>query len=177
MVIAGTQPDRRSDRRWPVEEGTDQPRDHAYVYALVDDEAYLQTDEAAAKIEEPPLDLASIFCSFCGKSEERVAAIFASQRPVRDPNTGASIARVYICNECIAVCIAVMGGTPAQGTRGPRPQLPSSPSAPVSVGGQDEAPPQDHPESAQPVMFKGGRLASSVATSRSIAGAPRTSLE
>jgi hypothetical protein len=50
-----------------------------------------------------PPDLASLICSFCGKSREQVPKLFAG-RGVSDPSTGAVIAPVYICNECVVLC-------------------------------------------------------------------------
>jgi hypothetical protein len=83
-----------------VEEGTDQPRDHAYVYALRNEEANLQADEdeKPAMVAEPP-ELASLVCSFCGKSGQQ--ELFG-RRPVKDPNTFAVIAQVSICSACVA---------------------------------------------------------------------------
>jgi hypothetical protein len=87
-----------------MEEGTEQPHDHAYVYALTDEAAYLQTDddEKPAIIAEPLPDPASFKCLFCRKSYQQVAQLFSGQYPVRDPNTLAVIAQVLICNECVA---------------------------------------------------------------------------
>ena len=79
--------------------GSDQPGGYAYAYVL--------TDEEAAKVKETPPDLASLVCSFCGKSREQVPKLF-SGRGVRDPGTGAIIAPVYICNECVAACTEVL---------------------------------------------------------------------
>lgn len=78
-------------------EPTDQPR--AY--------ARLLTDEEATRIPPTPPDRASLICSFCGKSREQVSALVAG-RGISDPATGAIIAPVYICNECIAVCAQVL---------------------------------------------------------------------
>jgi hypothetical protein len=102
----GTRPLWRSaaaeDRREPVEETSDPPGDHASVYAVTDEGAYLEAgeDEKPAMDAEPP-DLASIICQFCGKSAEQVPRLFAAQRPVVDPTTFATIAVVWICNECV----------------------------------------------------------------------------
>ena len=49
-------------------EGSDQPGGYAFAYAL--------TDEEAAKVKETPPDLASLVCSFCGKSREQVPKLF-----------------------------------------------------------------------------------------------------
>ena len=45
-----------------MEEGSDQPRRGAYVYALADEEAYLQPDEDEKIIEEPRPDPAWFKC-------------------------------------------------------------------------------------------------------------------
>jgi hypothetical protein len=82
-----------------VGEGSDQSDGYAYAYVL--------TDEEAAKVKETPPDLASLVCSFCGRSREKVPRLF-SGRGVRDPDTGAIIAPVYICNECVAACAEVL---------------------------------------------------------------------
>jgi hypothetical protein len=86
-----------------VEEGSDPPRGDAYVYALRDEEAYLQTDEdeKPAIIAEPPPDPALFKCSFCRQTDRRV--LFGAEYPVRDPNTFAVIALVSICDECVAM--------------------------------------------------------------------------
>jgi len=99
-----------------VEEGTDQPRDHPYVYALTDEAAYLRTDEdeKPAIIAESTPDLATLVCSFCKKSTQH---LFGSEYPVRDPNTFAIIAHVLICNECVARFADAL----AQQTPGPPP--------------------------------------------------------
>ena len=83
-----------------MEEATDLPHDPAHVYALTDEEAYLQADDEKPQIVEP-FDPRSIVCQFCGKSYEQVPTLFEAKRKVRDPNTSA-IAAVWICNECVA---------------------------------------------------------------------------
>jgi hypothetical protein len=90
------------DRRQPVEEGSDQPRGDAYVYALSDEEAYLQTDEDEKPeiIAEPPPDPASFKCWFCRRTDRRV--LFGAEYPVRDPTTFAVITPIFICDECVA---------------------------------------------------------------------------
>jgi hypothetical protein len=52
-----------------VGEGSDQPDGYAYAYVL--------TDEEAAKVKETPPDLASLVCSFCGRSREQVPRLFS----------------------------------------------------------------------------------------------------
>jgi len=54
-------------------------------------------------VQPTPPDLASLICSFCGKSREQVPKLFTG-RGVSDPSTGVVIAPVYICNECVALC-------------------------------------------------------------------------
>ena len=81
-------------------EGTEQPHHNDYVYALKDEEAYLQADDEKPERVEP-FDPASIVCQFCGKSLEQVPGFFQAKRLARDPNTSA-LAQVWICNECVA---------------------------------------------------------------------------
>ena len=85
-----------------MEEGSDQPRDDAYVYALRDEAAYLQTDEDEKPeiIAEPPPDPARFKCWFCRSTDRRV--LFGAEYPVRDPNTFAVIAQIFICDKCVA---------------------------------------------------------------------------
>jgi hypothetical protein len=52
-----------------VGEGSDQPDGYAYADVL--------TDEEAAKVKETPPDLASLVCSFCGRSREQVPKLFS----------------------------------------------------------------------------------------------------
>jgi hypothetical protein len=84
-----------------VEEGNHPPRGDGYVYALREEEAYLQTDEDEKPelIPEPP-DPAWFKCSFCRKTDRQV--LFGAEYPVRDPSTFAVIAQVFICGECVA---------------------------------------------------------------------------
>ena len=85
-----------------MEEGSDQPPGDAYVYAVKDEEAYLQIDEDEKPeiIAEPPPDPAWFKCSFCRKTDRRV--LFGAEYPVRDPNTLAVIALIFICDKCVA---------------------------------------------------------------------------
>jgi hypothetical protein len=105
MLIADTQPpgddSPSDDRRQPVEEGSDQPPSDAYVYALSDEAAYLQTDDDEKPKIVEPFDPASIVCQFCGTSLEQVPGFFQAKRLARDPNTSA-LATVWICDECVA---------------------------------------------------------------------------
>ena len=48
-------------------DGTEQPHHNDYVYALKDEEAYLQADDKKHGIV---LEHASIACQFCGKFSE-----------------------------------------------------------------------------------------------------------
>lgn len=85
-----------------MEEGSDPPRGDAYVYALREEAAYLETpeDEKPEIIAEPPPDPAQIKCSFCRKTDRRV--LFGAEYPVRDPSTFAVIAEIFICSDCVA---------------------------------------------------------------------------
>jgi hypothetical protein len=87
-----------------MEEGTDQPRGDAYIYAVRDEEAFLQTDEdeKPETIAEPPPDPAWFKCWFCRKSHGQVQTLYGAEYPVRDPNTFAVITLIFICNECVA---------------------------------------------------------------------------
>jgi hypothetical protein len=87
-----------------VEEGSDQSRGGAHLYALTDEGAYLQTDDDAkpAIIPEPPPDPASFKCWFCRKSHPQVQRLYGADYAVRDPNTFAVITLIFICNECVA---------------------------------------------------------------------------
>jgi hypothetical protein len=100
--VRGLTGDRRppGDWRWIVEEGNDPPRGDAYVYTLREEEAYLQTDEdeKPASLAEP--DPASFRCWFCWKTNRQV--LWGAKYPVRDPQTFAFIAQVFICDECVA---------------------------------------------------------------------------
>jgi hypothetical protein len=81
-----------------VEGGTERHHDRTDVYALTDEEAYLQ-DEKPAIVAEPVPDLfASRVCSFCKKAAEH---LFGEQYPKTDRNF-AIIDGVWICDECVA---------------------------------------------------------------------------
>jgi hypothetical protein len=95
-------------------EGTEQPLHDDYVYAVRDEDAYLQADDEKPQIVEP-FDPASIVCQFCGKSYEQVPTLFEAKRRVMDPNTSA-IAAVWICNECVAGMAQTLAEQPP-GTR------------------------------------------------------------
>ena len=83
-------------------EGGEQPRGDAFIYALRDEAAYLETgeDEKPAVVAEPLPDRASFKCSFCRSTDSRV--LFGAEYPVRDPNSFAVIARICICDKCVA---------------------------------------------------------------------------
>ena len=69
------------------------PAGHGYIYGVADEKGYLQVDQdEKPTIKGKPPDPASIICQFCAKSWAQVPIMFAAQRPVRDPNTFASIA-------------------------------------------------------------------------------------
>jgi hypothetical protein len=95
-------------------EGTEQPSHDDSVYAVRDEDAYLQGDDEKPQIVER-FDSASIVCQFCGKSYEQVPTLFEAKRKVRDPNTEA-IAAVWICNECVARMAQALAEEPP-GTR------------------------------------------------------------
>ena len=92
-------------------EGTEQPHHSDYVYAVRDEEAYLQADEK--QIPGVRFDPASIVCQFCGKSWQQVRGVFQAKHLTRDPNTSA-IAVVWICNECVARMAQTLAGEPAE---------------------------------------------------------------
>ena len=84
-----------------MEEGTERHHDRTDIYALTDEEAYLQAgeDDKPAIIAEPISDLfAPRLCSFCRKAAEH---LFGEQHPKTDKNF-AIIDRVWICDECVA---------------------------------------------------------------------------
>jgi hypothetical protein len=89
-----------------VEPG-DQPR--AFAKVATDDQAITQLDAS---------ELASLRCSFCGKSREEVPTLIAGQGII-DPSTGAVIGPVYICNECITICAEMLAEQPP--SRPPEP--------------------------------------------------------
>ena len=49
--------------------------------------------------------LRKLRCSFCRKTEERVSKLVAGPRLIVGP-------KLYICNECVTVAIAIMQGSP-----------------------------------------------------------------
>ncbi len=86
-----------------VEEASDQPGGDAHLYAVRDEQAYLQTDddEKPAFVHPPP-DLTQFKCWFCRKSHQQVQILFGAEYPVRDPNNFANETPIFICNECVA---------------------------------------------------------------------------
>ena len=60
-----------------MEEGSEQPRGDAFIYALRDEAAYLETgeDEKPAVVAEPLPDRASFNCSFCRSTDRRVSSV------------------------------------------------------------------------------------------------------
>jgi hypothetical protein len=65
-----------------VEEGSDQAGG-AYIYALTDEEAYLQTDDDEKVLEEPMPNPAWFKCWFCRKPQGEVRELYGAQFPVR----------------------------------------------------------------------------------------------
>jgi hypothetical protein len=107
MLIAGRQHHRCSAalRRLEaaVEEASDQPGGDAHLYALRDEQAYLQTDDdEKPAFAHPPPDLTQFKCWFCRKSHQQVQTLFGAEYPVRDPNNFANETPIFICNECVA---------------------------------------------------------------------------
>jgi hypothetical protein len=92
---------RRGRSEVTVEEVSDPPRGDAYVYALREEAAYLQTDEDEKPelIPEPP-EPAQVNCWFCRKTDRQV--LFGAEYPVRDPNNFANETLIFICGECVA---------------------------------------------------------------------------
>ena len=87
-----------------MESESDPTDGNGYVYALRDEEAYLQTDEDEKPeiMAEPPPDPAWFKCWFCRKSHQQVQTLYGAEYPVRDPNTLAVTTLIFICNECVA---------------------------------------------------------------------------
>ena len=84
-----------------MEGGTERHHHRTDVYALTDEEAYLQAgeDEKPAIVAEPVPDLlAPRVCSFCKKAAEH---LFGEQDPKTDRNF-AIIDGAWICDDCVA---------------------------------------------------------------------------
>ena len=92
-------------------EGAQQPPHDAHVYAVRDEEAYLQADDEKQPAQPEPLDPASILCQFCGKSWEQVLGLFQAKRRTMDPNTSAIVA-VWICDQCVARMAQILAAEP-----------------------------------------------------------------
>jgi hypothetical protein len=95
-----------------VEPGNDRPGGEAYVYALTDEAAYLQTDDEKPVFVHPPHDPAQFKCWFCRKSHQQVQRLFGAEYPVRDPNNFANETLIFICNECVAKFAASLAKSP-----------------------------------------------------------------
>jgi hypothetical protein len=68
-----------------VGEASDQPGGDAYLYALRDEQAYLQTDDdKPAIIAAPSPDPAQLKCWFCRRSHRQVQRLFGAEYPVLD---------------------------------------------------------------------------------------------
>jgi ClpX C4-type zinc finger len=107
MLVVGRRRHRCSAALWrsevAVEEGSDRPGGDAYVYALTDEVAYLQTDgEKSASIPVSPPDPTQFKCWFCRKSHQQVQTLFGAEYPVRDPINFSNETLIYICDECVA---------------------------------------------------------------------------
>jgi hypothetical protein len=107
MLITGRQHHRCSAalrRSEPaVEEASDQPGGDTYLYAVRDEQAYLQTDDNDKPVfVHPPPDPAQFKCWFCRKSHQQVQTLFGAEYPVRDPNNFSNETEIFICNECVA---------------------------------------------------------------------------
>jgi hypothetical protein len=87
-----------------MDQRDDQPGRRAYVYAVTEEAAYLETDDdEKPEVEpEPPPDPAWFKCWFCRKSHPQVRTLYGAEFPVRNPDTLAIITLIFICNECVA---------------------------------------------------------------------------
>jgi hypothetical protein len=85
-----------------MEQGSDRPGGDAYIYAVREEAAYLETDEdeKPAVVAESPPDPSWFKCWFCRRTDRRV--LFGAEYPVRDPRTFAVIAQIFICDACVA---------------------------------------------------------------------------
>ena len=77
------------------------PGGDAYLYAVREEAAYLQGDEDEKPeiVAEPPPDPSWFKCWFCRRTDRPV--MFGAEYPVRNPETFAVIAQVYICDQCV----------------------------------------------------------------------------
>ena len=85
-----------------VEEASDHAGGGSYIYALREEEAYLQTDDDKKPLDELPPDPAWFKCWFCRKRDGEVRRLYGAPFPVRNPETLAIITLIFICNECVA---------------------------------------------------------------------------
>ena len=85
-----------------MDQGSDPPGGERYVFALRDEEAYLQTDDEKPVFVHPPPEPAQSKCWFCRKSRKQVQRLFGAEYPVRAPNNFSNETLIYICNECVA---------------------------------------------------------------------------
>jgi hypothetical protein len=103
-----------------MEQTGDQPVGGAYVHALIEEAAYLQTngDEKPTIIPRPPPDPAQFKCWFCRKPHQQVQTLFGAEIPVRDSNNFANETLIFICDECVARFAASLAqeGPKAPGT-------------------------------------------------------------
>jgi hypothetical protein len=125
-------------RRWPWAagvpvEGTEQPLRDDYVYALRDEDAYLQADDEKPQIVEP-FDPASIVCQFCGKSYEQVSTLFEASAESGIPTPQPSRHRPWSSRASRpAPCLGAPGADTRAGRREPRP-LATAPARPTPAG-------------------------------------------
>jgi hypothetical protein len=103
-----------------MEQTGDQPGGGAYVHALIEEAAYLQTndDEKPTIIPRPPPDPAQFKCWFCRKPHQHVQTLFGAEYPVRDSNNFANETLIFICDECVTRFAASLAqeGPKAPGT-------------------------------------------------------------
>jgi hypothetical protein len=97
-----------------------QPGGGANVHALIEEAAYLQTndDEKPTIIPRPPPDPAQFKCWFCRKPHQQVQTLFGAEYPVRDSNNFANETLIFICDECVTRLAASLAqeGPKAPGT-------------------------------------------------------------
>ena len=87
-----------------MEQGPDQPRGRGYLYAVRDEEAYLETDgdDKPEPIAGPPPDPDMFKRWFCRKRDDEVEMLFGAPFPVRDPLNFSHETPIFICNRCVA---------------------------------------------------------------------------
>jgi ClpX C4-type zinc finger len=94
-------------------DGTERPLRHDHIYALRDEEAYLQADDEKPEAAAEPFDAAPLLCQFCGRPWEQVSRLFEAKRRVRDPNTSA-LAAVYVCDQCVGTMARLLAEQPPE---------------------------------------------------------------